>query len=147
MKILSIDPGTTTGLCFGVIEANGALVVNPKQERLLASGFWRVLEGWEPEELICESFEFRKGSRQGLVLDSVKFIGIAELYAQLNGAKLHGQMAAHGKSYYSDTKLKALNIYVSGLPHGMDALRHLLHWFTFGPGFRFNQQKELKVSF
>jgi hypothetical protein len=147
VKVLSLDPGVTTGMCFGVIEADSKLVVTPKQERLIASGLWRVLETWEPQEIVCESFEFRKQSRQGLVLDSVKFIGVTELYAQLNGARLHGQMAAHGKSYYTDAKLKQLAIYVPGLPHGMDALRHLLHWYTFGSGYKYNQQKELKVSF
>lgn len=147
MKVISVDPGVTTGLCFGVIEDDGSLVVTPKQERLIASGFWRMLDSWKPEEIVCESFEFRKGSRAGLVLDSVKFIGIAELYSQLNDVRLHGQMAAHGKSYYTDTKLQSLGIYVPGLPHGMDATRHLLHWFTFGSGFQYNTNKELKVSF
>lgn len=147
MKIIAIDPGVTSGLCFGVIESDGKLVVTPKQERFLVSDLWKVLEAWEPKHIICERFEFRKGSKAGLKLDSVKFIGVAELYAQLKRVKIHGQMAAQGKSYYTDVQLKRLGIYVPSLPHGMDALRHMLHWYTFGSGYQYNKQKELLVSF
>jgi hypothetical protein len=47
------------------------------------------------------------------------------------------QTPSTGKSFYSNEQLKEKGVYKRGIPHGMDATRHLLHWFTFGAGFQY----------
>jgi hypothetical protein len=146
LKILAIDPGITTGWCKGEIVEHGELVLDPGQTIFTAKQFYTFLRQVSPARLICESFEFRKGTRQGLVLDSVKFIGICELYSQQFAIPLDAQKAAQGKGYYTNPKLKQAGLYIPALSHGMDALRHLLHWFTFGSGYQFNKSQSSRFA-
>jgi hypothetical protein len=49
------------------------------------------------------------------------------------------QTAAKGKGYYTNHHLQAADVYTRGIPHGMDALRHLLQWYTFEAGYQYNK--------
>jgi hypothetical protein len=103
--------------------------------------FWRRLVSIKPRHLIIEDFEFRQGKQKtGLNLFPVQMIGIARLYSLIGNTQcaVHIQKAAQGKSYYTDNILKSLDLYKRGIPHAIDASRHLLHWFTFGSGYQYN---------
>jgi len=147
LRILGIDPGRTTGYCFAHLlnvsdELNSpVLLIDPRQHMDDVDDLWDRIAEFKPRYIICEDFEFRNKARAGLVLFSVQLIGITRLY-ELKGAPLlkHQcavtlQKAAQGKGYYSDLLLKQIGVYKRGVPHGMDATRHLLHWMTFGAGY------------
>lgn len=154
MKVLAIDPGGTTGYCTGVFNTKvGAkeyigtsdtlkptsITLQPFQQVDDVDEMWRRLEAFEPRYIIMEDFEFRGGARKGLNLFPVQLIGVArlyELYARHQCA-LTLQKASFGKSYYTDSMLGKLGFYKRGMPHGMDAMRHLLQWLTFGAGYQF----------
>ena len=42
------------------------------------------------------------------------------------------------KCHWSNEKLKAARVYKVANEHANDAMRHLLYWWTFGPGFKYN---------
>jgi hypothetical protein len=70
----------------------------------------------------------------------VQLIGVARLYEltePTGQCALSLQKASTGKAYYSDTTLKNRKLYKRGVPHGMDATRHLLQWATFGAGYQY----------
>lgn len=142
MKLLAVDPGVTTGYCFAELTDN-RLKYTPYQMPDDVEDLWNRLRSFAPEHVICEDFEFRGKARTGLVLFSVQLIGVCRLYEALMNGKpqVHLQKAAQGKSYYSDKLLKDRGIYKRGVPHGMDATRHLLHWLTFGFGYQFTVEK------
>ena len=142
MKVVAFDPGITTGYAVGHIE-DGVMYVRAGQEVWSHHEFWEQLHLAKPDAIVCESFEYRNRSRPGLILYSCELIGIVHLFCspsyQNPSVALFMQSAAKGKSYYSNTHLQNANVYVRGVPHGMDALRHLLHCYTFGPLFKYNK--------
>ncbi len=142
MKVISLDPGITTGYAIGHIDA-GVMYVRAGQEVWSHYELWNQLHLAEPNAMVCESFEYRNQSRKGLVLFSLELIGIVNLFCSPSyrnpSVGLFMQSAAKGKSYYSNNHLQQADVYTRGIPHGMDALRHLLHWYTFGAGFEYNK--------
>lgn len=151
MRLMAIDPGITTGYCFmkttTQIGASGTTGLLWKAEQHMdeVDAVWDRIEEYEPRYIICEDFEFRQKSRAGLNLYPVQVIGVVRLYEikARRQVAVYLQKAAQGKGYYSDNILKSEGFYKRGVPHGMDATRHLLHWLTFGAGYQFMQDKRL----
>lgn len=144
MKIISIDPGRTTGYCYAELdEVQHQMVYCPFQMVDDVDEFWHRLFKFAPKYVIIEDFEFRRGKAgvAGLDLFPVQLIGVARLYELLAKGpdlpRLFIQKASTGKAYYTDNVLKGQGLYKRALPHGMDASRHLLQWLTFGFGNQF----------
>lgn len=147
MKILAIDPGVTTGYCK---MENRKL--RPEQHMHEVDECWDFVEDYAPDHIICEDFEFRGRARTNLVLYSVQLIGVVRLYELKRNARMQPpfvevflQKAATGKAYYTNKQLKDLGLHRPGAQweHSMDATRHLMHWLTFGPGYRFIEGKRI----
>jgi hypothetical protein len=138
MRVIAIDPGGVTGYCYARIE-NGCIEYAPFQMQDDVEDLWDRLYKFSPDHTIIEDFEFRGGARRGLDLFPVQLIGVTYLYHNKFNprARLHIQKAATGKAYYTDAVLKRNGLYVRGCAHGMDASRHLLQWFTFGYGHKY----------
>lgn len=153
MRILSFDPGGTTGWAFHELvldKMTGAPLVlggqiGPGPHHL---ELWQLIMQYNPDVIVYEDFQYRikrdhkdDGSilPAGIVLDSVEYIGIIKLAANakpLRGVKIWCQLPAHGKGFWTDDKLKRLGIHKSGAPHQNDAVRHLMHYITEGPPMR-----------
>lgn len=142
-KAVSLDPGGTTGYCIAFVGEPKRLYFTYAQHAWREGQLWDVLLKLRPDTLICESFEYRQQSRAGLDLTPAHLIGVVRLYAETAGCKLVMQTAAEGKGYWSDKKLKDNLVYNRSYAHGRDALRHLLQWFQFGPGFKYNDDPVL----
>lgn len=138
LTVVSLDPGRTTGHAVGRIE-KGKMYVRFGQTQFDHIMLYDQLCLLKPDYIIIEEFEFRKRARLGLDLYPRELLGITELYCQQRKIGIFRQKAMMGKSYYSDVKLKEDGLYDRGKPHGHDAVRHLLHWFTFEFGFQFNK--------
>lgn len=109
---------------------------------------WRRLNELHPRYIICEDFEFRGGHHRaatGIDYFPLQLIGISRLYAEVATHQCAAllQKPAQGKSYYTNNVLKQMGILQRGmateLGHGLDATRHLLQWFTFGAGYKYNK--------
>jgi hypothetical protein len=138
-EVLAIDPGGTTGLCYGVLRGK-TLTLTPSQGRFTPLQFKMILEQLPASTyVVCESFEYRKGARAGLDLTPAHLIGVV-MACVLPPERVRFQTAAQGKGYWSNDKLKSVGAYKQALPHAMDATRHLLHWYKFGFGSQFYVQ-------
>lgn len=149
IKVISIDPGRMTGYTYASIE-EGALSFYPFQSMDEVDDLWRRLEEFKPDHIVMEDFEFRGNARTGLDLFPQQLIGVARLYELIEPTgktALRLQKAAQGKSYFTDNILKQNNLYRRGIPHGMDATRHLLQWATFGPGYQYIDPNPIKKSY
>lgn len=133
---IALDPGKISGFAIGIRDLQG-LHVCYYQHGFDHAGLWAEIDRFQPDNLICESFEFRHGRQLGVDLIPCELIGVVKLYAQDQKCNLYMQTAAQGKGYFGDEKLKDLEIYQKGIPHGRDACRHLLQWFYFGAGFQY----------
>jgi hypothetical protein len=139
---LAIDPGGTTGLCYCEIKPVEKLaIILPEQKKMTLKEVWDTLDDVEfmLDYVVYESFEYRKNSREGLDLTPVKIIGVIELAGEWyeSGLRIFPQTAAMGLGYYNDRKLQEKKVYIPGMPHAMDATRHMLHWLQFRFGGQF----------
>ena len=142
MNILAIDPGKTTGLCFGRLD--NLLRLSVVEGEYSVGAMYNLLRDFvdarpDSTHVIYEDFEYRNYARMGLDLTPVKIIGIIELFREWHEpfVSFYKQSAATGKAFYSDAKLKELGVYEAGKRHGRDATRHLLQWANFGAGGQF----------
>jgi hypothetical protein len=151
MRVLSVDPGGTTGLCFGMATKT-ELLVTPEQLRISCSEFWTFLHKWlekTPSHLICEDFEFRKNARAGLDFTPAHLIGVLKAYHGFHANQyVRMQPASMAKTgfYGTDAALKRCGVHMPNKPHSNDAIRHLLQWFSFGPGYRFNYDHKIVLQ-
>lgn len=143
IKVLTIDPGGTTGYCRAVIGEPKRLYLTCEQARLDHRAMWKLALG-PYTHVICESFAYRNKSREGLNLMPVELIGVVKLACSSRPEILTMQSPAQGKSV-TDQRLKNLGLYVPGKQHGRDAIRHFLHWFTMGGGFKYNDDPVLTL--
>lgn len=154
MKILSLDPGKTTGYSVGYLnDDEPELRFESHQKIFTYVGFYEFLQDQSPTWIVAESFLFRNKVRTGTELISAEFNGIIHLYTGLykNGlswqnASTHGAGGRSGP--FQDRILRQKGIYKPGKPHAMDSLRILLYWYEHGKGFQFNKRagyKELMV--
>ena len=134
---LALDPGLTTGAAVGTLK-DGHMLIRATQHKFDHLELWQQLELLNPDYLITEDFEFRRGRRDGLILYSLELIGVMEIWTSLKHKPLFRQSASKGKGYYSDAVLKKNEVYMPGKGHAMDATRHLLQWYTFEWGYQFN---------
>lgn len=140
--ILAIDPGKTTGYCLGAyFHEEQRLALIPGEGKLSLIQIDSMLQfmlGQEHGGIVYEDFSYRNASRAGLDLTPVKIIGVIELYRERYESNTIGfwkQQASQGKAFYTDDRLKDLDVYwAHGKGHARDATRHLLQWFTFQQG-------------
>jgi len=142
-SFLALDPGVTTGWCLGRwLPDNNRLLLACGQNQFSLNDLYMNMINLLADSLgyVCvyESFEYRNASRAGLNLTPVKMIGVIELLGEsTEGIKIYPQNAAQGKGFWKDDKLKKYELYATGVQHGRDATRHMLHFFTFGPGAQY----------
>lgn len=151
---IALDPGVTTGYAMGGID-EGKMKVVTGEARWDHIGLWQFLVNGKPNFIICERFEFRQGNpkdyRKGLELFSRELIGVVHLYQQLEVTKNDREVKVYmqnpmkepkpGKAsstFFTNDVLKKAAIYKPGNGHANDAARHILHWWEFGPGFKYN---------
>jgi hypothetical protein len=139
---VAFDPGITTGYAVGIMQG-GEMLVRSGQEKWRHIDLYNQLMLSKPNFVIWERFLFRKHlQHEGVELYPRELIGIIHLYLQQQPVNevvgfQQNPMKSQG-SFHSNLKLKEDGVYVQAQPHGMDALRHLLYWYTFGPGYRYN---------
>ncbi len=121
--VLAIDPGKTTGMC--VWQAiDGQFLSWERQYSHV--GFVDELNRFWPEVIVCESFVHT--NRDNVDYTPVEFIGLVKWFIERSAAQLIEQTSSYGKGYFTNDKLKKLNLYKAGKGHAMDATRHLLQY-------------------
>lgn len=143
MRILAIDPGTTTGIVrhelpndtSSDIWLSSELGPEPHHYDL-----YKLLELYSPDVVVCEEFNYRivtlGGTEMpGIVLDSKEYIGVAKLWCQINDKPIMMQspaLSSRTKGLWTDTKLKALGLYQApgGRQHMNSAMRHILNYIV-----------------
>lgn len=147
MRILAIDPGVDTGFSMtpngrsaDVWQTNFGELSPASPHLALHATLVKVL----PDVIVCERFDFRQNKR-GVDYTPVEYIGVIQLYCQSTDTPLHfqGQDITSEKSFWNRKKLKFLGLYQEDFVHGMDALKHRLHFEERQGMFDMNQLKGL----
>ena len=122
-KIMAFDPGFTTGVA--VQEGDSLTLMQVKGLKTV----WDVLYTGVPDMIVYESFLYQR--RDKVDLRPVEAIGVIKLYSELQKIPILSQTPAQGKRFWTDKKIKQLDLWEPGQPHAMDALRHLLYFRAF----------------
>lgn len=146
INVLCLDPGVTTGYAFGQIDDDGLMHVTTGQKAFSPLELYTLLTEMEPDIVIYEDFNYRNNARKGLELFSVQLIGVINMYEEAvkplkpvvlkkqNPGSVIGQ-------YFTNKRLRTDNLYKTTTGgHANDACRHLLHWFTFWEGYKYNKK-------
>jgi hypothetical protein len=126
---MAFDPGGTTGVAVVQSEAKPweiyALHLGGQHHLEL----WRLLVEYKPSIVICETFENR--AHGPALLESREYIGVVKMYLQATGTDGEWQSSSTGKQFWDDVKMKEAGLYVAGLRHARDAIRHYAYWRMF----------------
>ncbi len=154
MRLIGLDPGGTTGFTVcDFMELPDGQIQNVKWDmgQIVGDYHHRELYQWLDARrdevdadssnlrVVCESFEYRKGLRDNVVLVSLEYIGVTKLFCDDYSVRLQMQTAAVGKAFFwpsstrpkREDRLKAVGLYKPGSPHWNDATRHALHYLCF----------------
>lgn len=146
MRVVALDPGETSGVAW--IDLAGKDLREPihkyvarmaewtevvglaNSENEAAMAIYRIIEWWEADVLVCESFRVRVGetSADPRALSPVRInakVGLAvSLYKP--GVQIVEQSASQAKGVITDERLKRWGLWVEGHKDARDALRHLV---------------------
>jgi len=134
MKVLSIDPGGTTGwkiVTFDSFQEPGNVKwrhghIGPHKHHM---GLRDFLSAEETGDLIIILEGFDNRGNPAAVLVALEYIGVVQLWCKQNSVECIVQQPAQ-KEWATNKKLKACGIYVPGMKHSNDAARHLLVWLV-----------------
>lgn len=156
IKVIALDPGVTTGYATGVIDINGSIGVVSGQAKWREVDLFSQLNLGQPQYIVYERFEYRPPRKKGKQFfhDNVNLfprnlIGVINLFLQQHPEVLyHTQMPATvlgADKYWTDDRLKKFGCYKVSNPHANDAMRHLLYWAKFGPGFKYVKDNAIEA--
>lgn len=154
--ILAIDPGVTTGYTLGYIEDDKILVA-PFQKMASCYMHYCILQKLLPKTIIIEDFEVRQTTTVGTILFSCELIGVTRLFVESFGKQenvprmlVQKAMMIYGeKAFFSSIeRLRSYDVYIPGKDwhHSMDAMRHFMHWKTFGQGYQYKEKNVQLVT-
>lgn len=123
-RLLSLDPGGTTGVAYSEYSDDGYELLWHKQVSGSLKGFldfhWDQLEDIWIDKIVCESFTLREGVH-GADLSPVYIIGALEaLYPTTEIIYQEPKL----KPLCDDARLKKMGLHTPGRGHAMDAVRH-----------------------
>ena len=122
-NIVALDPGLTIGICiFNELGEYEQRQLKPMEYPHPHETVFDVLSEIDPKVIIYERFDFR-AAKNGVVLAGVEFIGVIELYAQIKCLGITKISPSDGKAFWTDNKLRMLDLYKRGMPHANDATR------------------------
>jgi hypothetical protein len=124
-KILSIDPGGTTGIAeISYTSVNEPILKSVAQIENGLEGFLAWYRGRQGswDHIVCENFVLRP-SVKFPDLSPVYIIGALEAFEVFNPVKPFYQSPSI-KPLCNDDVLKRINFYSKGKPHSNDATRH-----------------------
>lgn len=141
-KVVSLDPGKTTGICVGTIE-DRKLTFRADQAEMTELELWLFLARAKPIHLIYEEFTFRQG-KLGVDYTPANLIGVIKLYVQFMRCQIYPQLPVIGEGgKFKDSKLKDAGYWTVGKVHGRSATRHLLQWAFYRAGYALVDKVEL----
>ncbi len=138
--VLALDPGETTGWALFV---NGRLsrcrqippLASRKPDLQRAASLLQKLNqlytGKLPITVVMERFSLygHKAKQQiGSTFPTVEVIGIIRFTCQQLGLRVVEQSASQAKSFVSDDRLRAMQLWQVNQRHSRDAIRHALYY-------------------
>jgi len=154
MRILSLDPGHTTGYSVwdfpdDILGKRQLKYTEDISVYLLDAGTFpyhydvaRLTHEWSIERVVFEEFRLyghKAATQVGSDLATVQVIGILKYICKIRGIKWFKNMAVNAKKAVTDDTLKRHNVWEYKIPasvirHARDSMRHAIYYLNFGVG-------------
>lgn len=135
-RLLSLDPGETTGWCLfvdGEIKEWGQLDTKEKYQQTIMD-FFKL---HQPTHVVCEDYkvyEHKLKQHAWASLHTPQLIGAIKMLAVQYDIPMQLHMASIAKGFCTDDKLKRWGIYQTGMRHARDAIRHACYYLLLNKG-------------
>lgn len=139
-SVLALDPGETTGYAIlnrtpemTSLASAGQIKTWPMPHCVTDIG--RLFEETKPNFLVYESYHIYSWKTQQHThseVATIQVIGSIQTLAILQGLPYATQSAQIGKEFCTDSKLEGWNLWLPGLRHARDAIRHACYFLLFG---------------
>src|SRR5204863_7952354 len=138
-RLLAIDPGETTGVTIIDVHPHTIQLVGQMQigswplEKSLHD-FVAMFATAQPTQMVYEAYHvysWRLNEHKFSEVPTLQIIGVLKALSILEHVPYTSQSAQVGKAFFTDKRLKALNLYFEGAPHARDSLRHALQFIAF----------------
>lgn len=146
MKVLTLDPGVTTGYTQAHITKD-SVTIKADQKKWDHNGLWIALCWYKPDIVVYEEFDYRRGLGDANLYPK-ELIGVLHLWVQRTDKlmRVYPQKPARKEEHFKKKEtIMEKDLWVPSKPHAMDAMRHFLMWWTFGPGYKFYNRQELSL--
>ena len=128
MLIVSLDPGVTTGIAVKRSDKTFFELITISEKKLNEMDLFEFLNAVDPDIIVYEDFIHTQVIKVNLT--PAHLIGVVKQYSQF--ARIPAiSSAPSNKAWWTNHKIKTIDLWEKGKPHGMDALRHLLFYETF----------------
>lgn len=137
-RILAVDPGPTSGIALMHDDIGPTSWIEHTTHKPPLLQLYTMISVLADtfDVLIIERFEFRKDdqrTREKIDFTAAEYVGVLKLWAAQHPDKtLVMQGASVAKGFWTNDKIKRVSLWnPAAVPHGIDALRHLLYYVTF----------------
>jgi hypothetical protein len=124
MRIVAIDPGKTTGMTLVTFRSGETIFESScqvKQDKV-----WISLDNYKADVIVLEKFIGYPKVKMDFT--PVEVMGIVREWCRQHDIDLVEQTPSQAKHYYTDVRLKERELYIKGMPHANDAMRHALYY-------------------
>lgn len=143
-RLLSLDPGHTTGVAFfenGTLTDWKQIVTiedDPKKiHGQFKENWWEVdslMELYDPTVIICENYrvyQHKLDQHANSGVETLRLIGGVDYYADRHNVPIRYQMATEHKGFCTDKKLQQWDYWKPGMRHSRDAIRAGTYFLLF----------------
>ncbi len=139
--IVALDPGETTGFSVFQSDASGVTLISAGQLKTwpMSGAVYSLndlIDLYKPDIIVYEQYavyEWKTDDHAWSQVPTLRVIGCIETLCIQKQILTHAQTAQKAKHFCTDEKLKAWNVYLKGLRHARDSIRHGAYYLMFGP--------------
>lgn len=137
-RLLAVDPGETTGVSIFQHDQNRTSLLYAAQ-----IDSWPLQKGvpnldqlfnWFPKHIVCEAYHvysWKLEQHKFSEVPTIQIIGCLKTLAIQHYTPVSFQTAQVGKGFSTDRKLEVWDLYLQGLIHARDSIRHGCHYLLF----------------
>lgn len=137
-RLLAVDPGETTGVAvFDHNQEKTSLIYAAQIDTWplnnAVPNLGRLLD-YSPKHIVCEAYHvysWKLDQHKFSEVPTIQIIGCLRTLAIQRGTGVSFQTAQVGKGFSTDKKLEFWDLYLTGLVHARDSIRHGCHYLLF----------------
>jgi hypothetical protein len=139
-RVLAFDPGETTGWAVFHRTTENTELIDAGQAttwplKVGVENFNTLFQQFSPNIIVYESYHiysWKANQHKNSEVATIQVVGCLQTLAIQNVLPYTAQTAQIGKTFVNDAKLEDWGLWIPGLRHARDAIRHGCYYILFG---------------